>query len=367
MKKKIPLIIETLGVKHSEHINKLNEEQKKIDEYTIELNELEQKYNEIANNYDLSILIYKNKLYDKINELKKTISLIKIKKNDYYNKNAHIIFNYNNNELNYKYKNKTKANNVSKKEFFNKYLQLNDSNYNFTFLNDNNFICSTCNVKKILNKHESKIICPSCNEINDIVTEGEKPSLNDPPPEPRNFTYIKYGHFCNWLLKIQGRETCDIPQEVYDNIKKELKLERIHDYSTISDKQIKRYLSKYAHLGYSKFNDHTVQIYINLQEKQSLGGEFSPISLTLEQEFEFKKLFLLIQGPYNMFKKEKENFGSYSYLIYKFAQLLGYDDICKKLKLLKDKDKINKLDTIWKQILEFLGGEEKGFIFIPTY
>jgi predicted RNA-binding Zn-ribbon protein involved in translation (DUF1610 family) len=364
MKKNQEDIKVNLTTKHQEILTELNNENNSYEEIMNELNKLENEYNNFVIK-DYNDIIKRNQLNDKILILKQRIDKIKQNKKNYFVKNADLIFNYNNNDLIYK----PKTPNISKNNkpiYSDKYLQLNDKNYNFKNINNCNYLCLVCNVSKILKKNESKIVCPNCGEINDIIIEGEKPSMNDPPPEPHNYKYVKYSHFCKWLSKIQGLDNCDIPEEVYTNIKKELKLERITDYSTITEKQIKRYLNKYKNLGYAKYNDNIVQIYINLL-CGNINTKNAPISLTLKQETEFKYLFLLIQEPYNLFKKEDENFRSYSLLIYKFAELYGYTDICNKLKLLKDKQKINKFDIQWKQILEYLGGKKKGFEFIPTY
>jgi hypothetical protein len=356
IKKKIEAI-DTLANKHKIILSELNTNHNKIKDLE---NDIAKYKNELKTNID--IIIYNN-LTNKIQDLTKEIETYKTKRKTYFINSAPLIFDYNNSDLNFrKIKNNTNINIPikTKKECFDEFLKLNDTNYNFKNLKENNVFCNDCKIYKKLKDSESKLICPICGEITDVIIENDKPSIKDPPPETRQYEYKKFGHFCNWLSKIQGKESCEIHPDVYIMIQNELKLERIYDYTLIDDKDIKRYLKKYIHLGYDKYFNHSIHIYMKI-------SGICPIILTLEQEEIYKRLFLLIQEPYHLYKDSRPNFGSYSYLIYKLAQLMNHESLCKKMKLLKDKTKLHKLDMIWEKICAHNGGESKGWIFIPTY
>ena len=89
--------------------------------------------------------------------------------------------------------------------------------------------------------------------------------------------------------------------------------------------------------------------------------------MTPIMEEKMKMRFLQIQEPFEIFKgKNRSNFFSYSYIVYKFCQILGYNEFLPKLKLYKDRLKLYEHDKIWNKICEHLGGESAGWKFIKS-
>ena len=73
-------------------------------------------------------------------------------------------------------------------------------------------------------------------------------------------------------------------------------------------------------------------------------------------------MFKEIQEPFDKHcPEERKNFLSYSYVLYKFCELLGEDDFLQCFPLLKSKDKLYQQDLIWKLICKELKWE-----YIPT-
>ena len=62
-----------------------------------------------------------------------------------------------------------------------------------------------------------------------------------------------------------------------------------------------------------------------------------------------------------IFLLERKNFLSYSYVLFKFCELLGEDEYLQYFPLLKSKEKLYQQDLIWKKICTDLLWE-----FIPT-
>jgi predicted metallo-beta-lactamase superfamily hydrolase len=58
--------------------------------------------------------------------------------------------------------------------------------------------------------------------LSDII-DHDRPSYKDPPKEIATLQHIKWNHFNEWISQIQGKETTDIPEEVYDKILLEIK------------------------------------------------------------------------------------------------------------------------------------------------
>ena len=229
-------------------------------------------------------------------------------------------------------------------------------------LTEENF-CEDCQCFRVLKPNEAKMACPECGTELNVIMDSDKPSLKEPPPETRQYEYKRYHHYCDWLAKIQGKESSDVPEEIVDYVKYQAKREK-QSLKTLMDDHVKRYLKKLSvqpkGKKYEKYMTHTTQILFKV-------NGVPPIQLTHEQEKEYKILFLIIQEPFELFRPDsRSNFSSYSYIIYKFSQLLGYWDVADKMKLLKSKDKLYDLDVIWKKICRHLGGDEAGWVFIPS-
>jgi hypothetical protein len=72
-------------------------------------------------------------------------------------------------------------------------------------------------------------------------------------------------------------------------------------------------------------------------------------------------MFGQIQKPFEKHCPEnRKNFLSYSYVLYKFCELLGEDEYLPCFPLLKSKEKLYKHDIIWKEITADLGWQWIG-------
>ena len=73
--------------------------------------------------------------------------------------------------------------------------------------------------------------------------------------------------------------------------------------------------------------------------------------MSQELEARLRLMFYNIQKPFEKHRPEdRKNFLSYSYVLYKFCELLGEDDFLPCFPLLKSKEKLYKQDEIWKSI-----------------
>ena len=81
-----------------------------------------------------------------------------------------------------------------------------------------------------------------------------------------------------------------------------------------------------------------------------------------ELEERLRIMFKDIQKPFDdNCPPERKNFLSYSYVLYKYCELLSEDKYLKYFPLLKSKEKLYQQDVIWKKICEVLHWE-----YIPT-
>jgi hypothetical protein len=131
-------------------------------------------------------------------------------------------------------------------------------------------------------------------------------------------------------------------------VRAEFKKNRISRTSEIKPSKVKQYLKK---LGYSAYyeNIHTIA--------NTISG-MPMLKLSPELEKKLKDMFNLIQDPFYRHKSPKrKNFLSYNYVLYKFCELLGEDDLLIHFPLLKCQKNLHIQDTIWRKICEELSWE----------
>lgn len=273
----------------------------------------------------------------------------KKKINDENNNNSIIVSDTNDNSLIYKYINR---NNINKKGFLlNQYMkQINSEN--ITIVTENITNCQNCQIEMTKMQNDGYYVCTSCGEMTYVNIDPEKPSYKDPPPEGSYFPYKKIGRFNEWLSQIQAKTKTDIPLKIFTDLKKEIKKECIVDISKLNNDKIKKMLKK---LGYNSYYDHIPYIIFKL-------NGISPPKLSSEKEATLKNMFKIVLEPFNKVKpKDRKNAPSYAYLLYKFVELLGWDELIPCFNLLKSRKRLHQQDVIWKSICNILKWE-----YIPS-
>jgi hypothetical protein len=210
--------------------------------------------------------------------------------------------------------------------------------------------CSSSNM--IVLTYDGYMYCKDCSSVDNLIVDHDKPSYKDPPKEITYFSYKRINHLNEWLNQIQGKETTEIPEEIYDRILIEIKKMRITNMADLTYDKVKRILK---HLKVHKYYEHIPHI-IN-----RLNGLPMP-NFTYELEEKLRSMFKQIQAPFLKHSPAKrKNFLSYSYVLHKFLQLLEKDEYVNYFPLLKSRDKLASQDKIWKLICK-----ECGWEFIPS-
>ena len=356
----------TLDGKHKEFLNEFSkDENDRIPELQLEKYELKELLKKITVTIEQQL-----EYQDKINEINETIKQIKERKKTYFLDNSKFIFDYFENK---KSISTGTPNNVSDKNkilnsFFkikqddsaniinqntnNNIVQKYLSNIDDTFIDINSFICQT-DVCQICHKgelipleDEGILICNICFRSIPYLIENEKPSYKEPPKEVCFYAYKRINHFKEILAQFQGKETTQIPLEVIENIKLQIKKERI-DLSQISNNKTKEILKK---LGYNKYYEHIPFI------KDKLG--IKPPIMSPELEDTLCNLFIELQSPYSKYcPDDRVNFLNYYYTAYKLCELLGEEQYLEHFPMLKDREKRIEQDSIWRKICEELDWE----------
>jgi hypothetical protein len=305
---------------------------------------------------------------DRIKDITENIHNIKMKKTDYFLENSKYIFDYFENKKNI-LNGSNNQNNKNKyiEEFFkinstspvdntvnknNNIVQKYLSNIDDSFIDINAFVCQN-NICKYCFKgelipieDEGQLICNICSRNIPYLIENEKPSYKEPPKEVCFYAYKRINHFKEILAQFQGKETTQIPIEVIENIKQQIKKERI-DLISITNHKTKEILKK---LGYNKYYEHIPFI------KDKLG--IRPPIMSQELEETLCNLFIELQSPYSKFcPDDRVNFLNYYYTAYKLCELLGEDNYLPHFPMLKDREKRIEQDCIWKKICEELNWE----------
>lgn len=326
-------------------------------------------------------------LQDSLKEYNKKIEMIEqnTDENDYFLQNGHILFEYydrkNKNTVNKKSISKIKKNNntvlsffsngeknvadnqqqqsekkqdgLSKRDIVNQYLSYVDPNYikktdEVEVTDERVNVCTSCNVELYIYKTDGISICPKCSRQERIIIESDKPSYKDPPKEIAYFSYKRINHFNECLAQFQAKESTDIPSEVFDKILLEIDKERIVNMADLTTEKLREILKK---LKLNKYYEHIPHI-IN-----RLNGIQAP-TLTREIEEKLRSMFKEVQAPFMKYcPKDRVNFLSYSYVLYKFVELLELDEFLSSFPLLKSREKLHQQDQIWKCVCEDLGWE----------
>ncbi len=207
--------------------------------------------------------------------------------------------------------------------------------------------CGSCNVEMTFYQNEAKLGCPRCGREEFMLVDSEKPSYKDPPREITYFAYKKINHFNEWLAQFQAKENTDIPADVIDAVMGELRKERISDPRRVKKEKIREILQK---LKMSKMYDHVQQI------KNRIQHQMTNLTLSKEMEEKLQYLFKEIQPAFIKYcPKDRSNFLSYPYVLYKLCQLLEMDEFLPCFQLLKSREKLYQQDQVWQKICQEMG------------
>jgi hypothetical protein len=306
----------------------------------------------------------KEEIYNINKELKKIENYNEI---DYYKDTSDILFNYyniiesqskNNNPAKktvldaLNNKNVVSINNTDKSGLVDEYLSLTNNQYVKKNSNQNIEICKECQNTLTCLQHEAIMICENCGYQELLLVEQNRPILKQNAKDTSHFSYKRINHFREWCNQVQGKESTDIPDEIFEKILNEIKKEKIYDTKTITYTKMREILKR---LRINKYYEH-INYILN-----RINGIPTP-QFSSELEDRLCLMFRDIQGPFlKHCPKDRKNFLSYSYVLYKFFQILGLHEYLKYFPLLKSREKLYLQDQIWKKICQ-----ELNYPIIPS-
>jgi hypothetical protein len=208
--------------------------------------------------------------------------------------------------------------------------------------------CDRCNIAREELSEEGILVCPKCGSEEYMLVVSDFPSFRDPPKERNNYAYKKINHLNEILNQFQAKESTIIPDEVMHEVICEIKKRRIQNIAELTEIAMREILKK---LNRSKYYEHATHILSRLNGNP-------PPTITPEIEEKIRTMFQEIQAPFLLYcPDDRTNFLSYSYILYKFFELLDLDEYKVYFPLLKSRDRLIAHDQIWKKICDYLKWE----------
>jgi len=355
----------TLDSVHREQVQVLRDSGTKQEELKAKLAELRKKREELADATELTEIVKCSQVDTQIRETEQELSRANPVE-DYYMKNMDILLDYYGKEtttsasqppvskdantfLKFFVANTPAVDTgLSKKQIFDEYvtrMKLSNGPDASQMLTEH---CTACNVAREEISSEGILVCPSCGSEEYALVVSDFPSFRDPPKERNNYAYKKINHLNEILNQFQAKESTIIPEEVMNEVVLEIKKRRIDNIADLSEEDTRQILKK---LGRSKYYEHRAHILSRLNGNP-------PPTITPEIEEKVRAMFQEIQAPFLLYcPNDRTNFLSYSYILYKFFELLDLDEYKVFFPLLKSRDRLIAHDAIWAKICEYLNWE----------
>lgn len=224
--------------------------------------------------------------------------------------------------------------------------------------------CGECGGNLIPLPPEDALTCEDCGLS---VTYAEN-NINHFTYKQRNetefktkYSYDRLSHFTDKLAQMQGKERTNVPQEVFDKIRAEIRKENIPE-NFMMTKPFMVKMMKRANL--SQWYEHSWYII------KVLYPHCKPLQLTNQAEETLKEMFKAIEAPFEKHKhlmretvsmSARKSFLNYDYVLRKCFEILKMPELAELCPLRKNQAKVKTYDKVWRLICEDL-----GFEFIPS-
>lgn len=222
-------------------------------------------------------------------------------------------------------------------------------------MTENVVLCEACLSENVVTslQFDSHWECLDCglliqklDNFSKSVSYGNQEAL-----EFSSFSYRRSAHFADWLANSTARESMVVPEEVLELVMSKLHERKVRE-ENITVTLIRSVLKQ---LQLKKYYEHATLVTTLITNKRAK-------TFTNAEETQLKIMFALVQEPFEKCKpKDRTNFLSYSYVLYKCCQLLGIRRMLGQFKLLKGAEKRHAMDKIWRDICA-----ELHWAYIPS-
>lgn len=213
-------------------------------------------------------------------------------------------------------------------------------------------MCLTCNQPTVIMGAGAIMGCTKCKQTQTFIQATASRVCYGEEIEFTSFSYRRENHFQEWVNCFQAKESTEVPASVVELVAAKCLEMGVPDRKDVKMNNVREALKV---LGLSKYYENQQQI------TTRVSGVPAP-SMSPQQEEQVRCMFSAIIPFFEKHKpKNRRNFLSYAYCLYKFCELMGWNQFLPCFSLLKGPDKLKKQDIIFQKICKDLDWE-----FIPS-
>jgi hypothetical protein len=225
-------------------------------------------------------------------------------------------------------------------------------------------MCLTCQQPTVIMGAGAIMGCTKCKQTYTFIQATSSRIAYGEEVEFTSFSYRRENHFQEWLNCFQAKESTTL-------LKREAAAAKNREDTSVVE-LVAQKCAEMGHTDRSKIEMQHVRealkalrlskYYENQQQITTrISGRPAP-TMTPQQEEQVRCMFSAIIPLFEKHKPpDRRNFLSYAYCLYKFCELMGWDQFLPCFTLLKGPDKLKKQDMIFEKICKDLDWE-----FIPS-
>lgn len=230
----------------------------------------------------------------------------------------------------------------------------------------NKLQCPVClDSEVLLHDQQATMVCTKCGQVLDNKVQrvtSVKDVYRYQSRTDVNFsinyggqTYKRLNHLRECMRQLQGLTIHSVPQKVIDKVKQHMKLNRM--VAATMTPTCVRDLLKACHEN--KQYEHSVSICA------AINKTFKPLKIPKKQIVEMSMMFIRLENVFQeamaAVQPKRKNFLSYHYVLFRLAQLLGFEDKLKhSIRMLKSSKLLQKQDIMWKKMCSCLKWQYAG-------
>jgi Poxvirus Late Transcription Factor VLTF3 like len=216
-------------------------------------------------------------------------------------------------------------------------------------------ICTGCQDDQMQCNSGGVYICAKCgcSESPRCLYTKDDFETFGPQRAPRQQTYKPINHFNDMLIHFQGKELTEIPDGVMRYVQSLATTSYPHE--AIGHSQVKQMLRLG---GFSKY-------YSSIPSILAYVFGIPAPSFTENQILQLREMFEKTQVIFANLNIDRINFLSINYLLYKFCELLEWNEYIQFIQLLKSPEKVKEHDRVWKDVCGRAGWNFKRTRAVP--
>ncbi|KAK9816131.1 hypothetical protein WJX74_006453 [Apatococcus lobatus] len=172
-------------------------------------------------------------------------------------------------------------------------------------------VCAPCGVSLLMLPKEAAVVCPQCGAHSQFQeTTADALPFGERPPISQS-SYSRHNHMQELLAQVQGLEHTEVPQDVVDRLRKQLRKHRLlDDPARITPAVVKAHLKQ---IKLSKWYDNAMQLALIVT-----GGRCPRLVLPPDLVRDIHASFAEAQEPFDLAIQDakRTNFLAYSASLY---------------------------------------------------